>query len=148
MSDLPGLLQKLERQWVALGVPGEDILLPGLDPWQVADILTRTVGAAPDALVHWFSWHDGSPPGRGWDAAPIGAPILPLAHCLREREVQLTVARDEPSYPGTLLWDPEWLPLSPDTGGGSYAVDTSDGGLIYVSWWSVSFARPLALHVR
>jgi hypothetical protein len=137
MSELARLLQEWEVEWTRLGMPVEEILLPGLALTQVVDTLTSTFGAVHDDVPEWFAWHDGSPPRLEVDAAPIGAPILPLALCLRERETQMAVSRDVPVYsPGMPRWDAHWLPLTPDTGGGSYVVDTTTGQVLDVSWWS------------
>jgi hypothetical protein len=119
-------------------MPVEEILLPGLELDPVVDTLTRTFGTVHDDVPQWFAWHDGSPPNLAVDAAPIGWPILPLALCLRERETQMAVSRDEvpDDYPDAYRWDAGWLPLTPDSGGGSFVVDTATGQVLYVSWWS------------
>ena len=137
MPDLSRLLHEWEGEWIRLGVPVEEILLPGLELDQVVDTLTRTFGTVHDDVPQWFAWHDGSPPRLGVDAAQIGWPILPLALCLRERETQMAVDREILLYtPQMHRWDARWLPLTPDTGGGSYVVDTATGQVLDVSWWS------------
>jgi cell wall assembly regulator SMI1 len=138
MSELSRLLQEWEGEWTRLGLPVEEALSPGLELEHVVDTLTSTFGTVNEELPQWFVWHDGSPPGLNVDAAPIGAPILPLALCLRERETQMAVSRNEvpDHYPDIYRWDAHWLPLTPDSGGGSYVVDTATGQVLDVSWWS------------
>lgn len=114
--------------------PTDQVLMPGLDARQVAATLVETVGSAPDHLVHWFSWHDGVRPDAGWEAAPLGAQILSLQHCLVQLERQLTVNADQTPYSGMFRWDPRVLPRTPDTGGGSFALDTVSGRLLYIHW--------------
>jgi cell wall assembly regulator SMI1 len=137
MSELSRLLHEWEGEWTRLGMPVEENLSPGLELDRVVDALTSTFGAVNDDVPQWFVWHDGSPPRLDVLAAPIGWPILPLALCLRQREQQMAVSRELPdSNPEMSRWDARWLPLTPDTGGGSYVVDTASGQVLDVSWWS------------
>lgn len=140
MTGLHGVLRQLEQQWAVLGVPVERVLNSGHGRDDTHRLLVDRLGFAADSALAWFGWHDGSPPGEFWIAAPTGAQILPLHDCLTLRDEMLSVRPSDVDQNEGPRWSACWLPLS-DTGNGAlWALDINSGDLLQVDWWSPKFA--------
>jgi len=139
VSELQLLLDGLEQQWRALGVPTERVLAPGLDAAQVRGALMSELGTAPDDLVTWFTWHNGTT-AQGWEAAPLPHQLHTLEHCVQNRQEQISI-KVSPPMTG---WDLAWLPLTDEPVSSLYAFHTRTGQLLLVDWWSAEFVFPAA----
>jgi hypothetical protein len=113
-ADLKAALVRLEAALRKFGAPIVENFRPGADPAYVRETLAAEGLAAPDDLIAWWGWHDGTsaPRGTGTDpeATLVGPWTMPtLEHTIRHRREMIAIDRDvsdEPRLPET------WLPVA------------------------------------
>lgn len=153
-DDLARALSDLERRWRALGVPVEEVLQPGLSPAAVNQTIRaameESVRAAGSTLElseaeRWFGWHDGTPSGIEWVAAPTGMTLFTLEQALRERLMMLNAAEEQVYADAHKLWRNTWLPIARNGVGVLLALDLLNGpraddagedvaSVVYIDW--------------
>lgn len=111
-SLLVELLDELARCAADAGAPLHDVLQPGLSRQQVVDGLGQLGLAAPEELVAWWGWHNGSRPGL------IGGQGM----ALNSLEYALAIYPHDALGTGEFSWNPAYVTL---LGPGSYGVSVS-----------------------
>ena len=105
---LTELLRELDESLTRAGFPVDRLLLPGSDEGSIRAAVARVGLIAPDELVAWFSWHEGS---ARLDAA---RPFVPGC-TLWSLESVLSLYEKEPL--GEEEWNPNWLQvIGPNVG--------------------------------
>jgi cell wall assembly regulator SMI1 len=134
MTDLPTSLARIEALWVRSGVPVPQHFGVGLDRATVVAQLSEAGLPDSEEVVEWFSWHNGDGPVRraGSPLGPSGWSALSLREALAERVDRLDgaiyAAEDMGGgTPAAHWWDPSWLPLADNGGGGVLAAELVDG---------------------
>ncbi|MCI0159380.1 hypothetical protein KNO15_21980 [Leifsonia shinshuensis] len=111
-SLLVELLDELARCAADAGAPLDDVLQPGLSRQQVLDGLGELGLPAPDELVAWWGWHNGSRPDL------IGGQGL----ALNSLEYAIATYPRDSLGTGEFSWNPAYVTV---LGPGSYGVSVS-----------------------
>jgi hypothetical protein len=146
MSDLPTLLAELEQLWRERDVISVDRLAPGLEPSEIRMELAARDLPAPQEVVDWFAWHNGTiHDGLGPEIAdPGGFALISLDLSLRARDDRLEAAAQLAEETGgapevatvEAWWQQNWLPLTGEHPLTAELTNTSDGAVpIRVVFW-------------
>lgn len=103
--NLPELLLELEVRVRDQGAPVADLLAPGLPEEQIRSALAAIGLAAPDEVVQWFSWHNGTVRTQPRHEVVL---ILWRPYSLEEA-IQQWLGRERAIAEG--WWREEWLPI-------------------------------------
>lgn len=148
MTELPGLLARLETLWRAHGAPlpaaGRLGALPDSD--RIVHALRAAGLATPSEILEWFAWREREPHlSPNIARQPSGFEPLTLEQALGERtsrrrgaeELALDASQDL-GYSADFYWDPRWLPIGDNGVGGSLTVvldpQAQTARVLNVSW--------------
>jgi cell wall assembly regulator SMI1 len=124
LTQLDGLLDRLEALWRDQGAPIADQLAPGLSHEQLDEYERASGLTFPAEIRRWWGWHDGVrrrlPDMRYESGSLIGVggwEFLSCAEALAERTLMLEVAPREGDPAADddevdVFWRPSWLPVS------------------------------------
>lgn len=146
MSELPALLAVLEQLWRELDVINVERLAPGLEPGETRRELAARDLPAPQEVVDWFSWHNGTvQDGVGPEIAdPGGFALISLDRSLSARGDRLEAAAQLAEETGgapelatvDAWWEHNWLPLTGEHPLTAELTDASDGKVpVRVVFW-------------
>lgn len=118
MSDLLSQLQRLEEAFRAQGALTLKFASPGLSEDQIATTLAGIGLPAPDEVLTWWGWRNGSVRDGSWQhrqGASIGPFLQPtLAESIAYRAKQRTQEMELGNSPEQvdLIWHRSWLLLA------------------------------------
>ncbi len=114
------LLQSLWDRLARIGAPVVEEAAPGLTEDEIRDALAQVGLEAPDEVMVWWQWRNGTRSGVCRGSSAPGRSIcpsrelIPLQEALAQRHVSLEVAstlQNDFKMPAKDIYPPQWLPL-------------------------------------